>query len=354
MCFFIVFSLAACDNSDASEPDDEELEKRPIELEDQPTVVVTILAEHAPFYKELIANGKLEAVHRADLHFQIPGNIVAVEISEGQSVAKGQVLARLDDIDQQTIHTQLLMGREKALLDYEDHLLRLGYRMQDTAQLDPAVKRIARLRSGLLGIENDLAKNVYEMGKNRLVAPFAGRIANLKMRPYNHSSSFEYACTLVGLQEFFVEFKILEQELSVIRVGNTIQVTPFSGGNTYTGTISGITPLVDASGMVNIKAKIKNDGKLLDGMSVKVTTREQVGQMISVPKEAVLDRQDRKVVFTLKNGLAQWNYVEIVYENSTHYAISAGLEIGDEIIYQGNFNLAHDKKVVKSDSINNL
>lgn len=335
----------SCGSSDTGEKRDGIKHIEVQNFEEQPTSVATAVIRETPFHSELIANGKLMAVQRADLNFQTSGMITSVLVSEGERVTKGQVIAQLDDTEQRMVYKQLVLDKEQAGLEYEDHLLRLGYRIQDTASLDVEIKKMARLRSGLSTVEIVIEKNRMEVDKLTLCAPFDGVVANLKMRPYNKSNT-ENGCTIVGTQDLLVEFKVLEQELSTIDKGRPVQVTPYSRiGKSYTGKISSINPMVDASGMVTVHAIIANDGSLLDGMTVSVSARQLIGNMISVPKEAVLDRQDRKVVFTNNNGFAKWNYVEIAYENSSHYAIKSGLNIGDSVIYRGNFNLAHDKKI---------
>jgi len=338
--------IISCGGSNNTDDSDEHNENTQVQrIEEQPTSVSTSIISEDPFYSELIANGKLTAVQRADLHFQMSGMITSVLVSEGQQVVQGQILARLDDTEQRMAHKQLVLDKQKAGLEYEDHLLRLGYRLQDTAVLDVEIKKMARLRSGLTAVDIAMEKNRLEMDKLTLRAPFAGRVANLKIRPHNMSNN-DAGCTIVGTQNLSVEFKVLEQELPNVDKGRIVQVTPFSvTGKSYTGKISSINPMVDASGMVTVHAIIANDGSLLDGMTVNVSAKKLIGNMISIPKEAVLDRQDRKVVFTVNNGTAKWNYVEIAYENSSHYAIRSGLNVGDSVIYQGNFNLAHDKKI---------
>ena len=56
-------------------------------------------------------------------------------------------------------------------------------------------------------------------------------------------------------------------------------------------------------------------------------------------------RNNKKVVFTLKNNQANWNYAQTGLENSTGYIITEGLREDDSIIYQGNLNLAHESKI---------
>src|SRR5690606_26461635 len=299
----------------------------------------------------LFANGKLNAMQKANLNFRSPGIITSIHVAEGARVHKGQVIATLDQIQQEREYRQAQLKHKQALLDYQDQLLRAGYQLQDTTTLNKEVLDIARLRSGLSNAEFDIQRIQFEKENTVLTAPFAGKIANVKAHLHSSSSTFEYVCTLIDDSQLEVEFQVMEQELEFIRSSKTIRLQSFSGdGQFYSGTIASINPLVDQSGMVAVKAKLSNsDGKLMDGMSVRVIIEKAISDQLVVPKEAVLDRQNRKVVFTMENGVAIWNYVDIAFENSRQFALKEGIKGGDKVIYEGNFNLAHDKPVSETD-----
>lgn len=65
-----------------------------------------------------------------------------------------------------------------------------------------------------------------------------------------------------------------------------------------------------------------------------------------IPKSALVLRSGKQVVFTLKNDMAIWNYVQTQLENSDSYTL-VGEEIkeGDLVIATGNVNLAHEAPV---------
>jgi hypothetical protein len=86
-------------------------------------------------------------------------------------------------------------------------------------------------------------------------------------------------------------------------------------------------------------------------MNVDVKIRTDIEQQLVIPKTAVVLRQNKEVIFTLKNdSIAIWNYVETSYENTRYCTIKKGLEPKDIIITSGNTNLAHESLVeVNSD-----
>jgi len=129
-----------------------------------------------------------------------------------------------------------------------------------------------------------------------------------------------------------------------------VNIIPFiSDGKEYTGRITKINPMVDENGMVKVRAELKNGGKLLEGMNVKILIRKPVEDRLVVPKEALVIRQGRDVVFVREDSLAIWKYVTTEYENSDSFSISEGLEEGDKVIYRGNVNLAHETVVIEEE-----
>jgi hypothetical protein len=103
---------------------------------------------------------------------------------------------------------------------------------------------------------------------------------------------------------------------------------------------------LDDKGMVRITVTVPNPKqRLMDGMNARVMLKNAVPDCLIIPKEAVLYRQNRKVVFIFEEGKAIWKYVETSHENSTHVAVLDGLEEGMEVIVENNLNLAHENIV---------
>ena len=165
-------------------------------------------------------------------------------------------------------------------------------------------------------------------------------------RIYDKTDNGKPFCTLIERKSFEAEFSVMESELSDLQKGQTLRVFPFAFEGEYVGLITQINPVIEDNGLVKITAKVKNNGgKLLEGMNVRVLIQNNLPNQLVVPKSAVLLRQNKEVVFTHKEGVAHWVYVSTGQENSTSYTITDGLKAGDEVIVNGNLNLADDAKV---------
>jgi RND family efflux transporter MFP subunit len=342
---FTFLMLSSCSSKQNEEQDN--AEATTTEIADEITQVKATPLKMQDFHHEIVSNGTIVAQRKADLRFQTSEYVAAIYVKNGERAAKGQKIAMLDRFKLHNSMVQAGDNLAKARLELQDVLIGQGYTLVDSAKVPVEVMKIARLRSNY-----DQSLNQYEIAKYNydnaiLYAPFAGVVANLFTKEYNIPASTEPFCTIIDNEHPEVVFMILENELSFVSAGDEVIISPYAfSGSTTGGRITEINPLVDKNGMVRIKALANSaKNKLYDGMNVKVRIRKTTGKQLVIPKEALVLRTNKKVVFTLKDGKALWNYVQTGMENSEGYVVTEGLNEGDSVIYEGNINLAHESPV---------
>ncbi len=309
-------------------------------------LVDTLRARPTNFSKEVLSNGKLEAFDKASVRFRTTGQIAEILVKTGDFVRKGELLATLDNSSMVLALQKSSLNLEKTLLNFKDVLIGQGYNPDDTASVPATFLNIAKIKSGYADALIAHKEASEALAGAKLYAPFDGVVANLTQKVHEFAGTGEPFCTLINNHDFYVRFSLLESEIGDAKTGKPIFVTTLSG-EIIEGSIEKINPTVDINGLVTVWGRIQN-GKhgLIDGMNVRLTLLTNIPNRISVPKSAVLQRQNRQVVFTLKNdSVAIWNYVKTDHENSTHYAIAEGLNPNDIVIVQGGLNLAHESVV---------
>jgi len=319
-------------------------------LPDSPNEVKVFTLAYTDFNSEITSNGAIAAVQKADLYFQTSEVIAAIYVKNGDRVVAGQPIASLDSFKLKNRLNQARDNLERTRLDLQDALIGQGFSLSDSTHIPGEVMQIARIRSNYDNAVNQYELADYEMKNATLYAPFSGMVANLFQKDYNLSAVGEPFCSILGASMMEVVFNILESELSNVSVGNRISVTPFALSDySGEGRITEINPTVDRNGMIRVKASVNNQGnRLYDGMNVRVKIQQVIPHQLTIPKTALVLRSNKEVVFTLKDGRAQWNYMETGLENSTEYTVidDGRLNAGDIVIYEGNLNLAHDTPVV--------
>ena len=322
-----------------------------LQYEAERNEVEVMTLERTVFTRQLISNGKLSARMRSSIAFRGNGTVENVGVRNGETVHAGTVIAELDRTDKSIALESARIAMDKAELDLYDVLAGQGYMTKDTSAVSAPVMKMARMRSGYDAARNSLRQAEYEYEGTVLVAPFSGKVADIKLRNYDQVSS-EPFCTLIDDSSLDVDFTVLESEYGFLEEGLKVRIAPFASGSRYLyGRITAINPTVDEKGQVAVTATVKNDGTLIDGMNVKVTVEKEVPGCLVVPKSAVVIRDNLEVLFRHKDGKAMWTYVNTLMSNGDSYVVEANadrgadLDEGDAIIISGNLNLADGSSV---------
>lgn len=297
------------------------------------------------FNHEIVSNGRLSAHDKVDVNFPTSGIISGIYVKNGQHVSKGQRIATLDTYKLQNQLSKERNAVASARLEMQDVVIGQGYDPDHLEKVPEDVMKLARLRSGLEQAELSLAATQRELDDATLVAPISGTVANLSAKTHNIASTSDPICRIINEGNMDVEFSVLESELPMVKPGDEISVTPFSGGETRRGRVSEINPMVDENGMVKVWASVDGGRGLIDGMNVRVSVKRALEKALVVPKTAVVLRSGRQVVFTLDGDKAIWHYVATGLENLNEYTITDGLQSGEKVITTGNVNLAHESPV---------
>ena len=339
--------LAACSSDKEKKNEDADMEMHQQQMSE--TYVDTMVLHQTEFNKQIVCNGRLRAKAKSELNFTNQGIIATVCVKEGQHVAKGALIATLDKLEKQRELDRAEHELKRAKVELTDKLISLGY--NDVNAVPADVMQRVEVMSGYYSAKYQLQTVKKALEECNLYAPFSGRVADMEAKKFQKTDK---VCTLVDDSGFEVEFKVLEAELSGVRVGQKVKVTPFVQDSLqYEGRVTEINPLVDDKGLVKIKAQLSNRGTaLLDGMNVRVIVEEKMQNMFVVPKDAVVERDGYHVIFLLEEGRAVWTYVDVVHSNISSFAITGcqrketTIKEGDIVITSGNLNLADGTEVM--------
>jgi membrane fusion protein, multidrug efflux system len=314
----------------------------------EPNRVEVMALERGDFYREIVSNGKLAAIEKAGLYFQNSGTIEAVNVRNGQTVQTSVELARLQNDEFRFNMKKAEVALEKATIDRLDALLSMGYKSLE-AEIPADHLKIANIRSGYNQAKIQHEEAVYQLENAILKAPFAGKVEGVTQKAWEKTDLSKPFCTLINDNRFTISFPLLETEVHEVTAGQKITVTPIAGLSPATGVVTEMNPRIDENGLAWVKAEVNNPGGYMEGMNVKVSIKKAIPNRLVVPKQAVVLRQNREVLFRYTHGTAYWTYVEVLDENESQYAVVAAegatLEQGDTVIISNNLNLAHESEV---------
>lgn len=299
------------------------------------------------FTKEIITNGRLNALKKVDLRFKFTNIVNKINVSNGDKVLPGSIIASQKNTPYYNSIQRNKEQLSRSIIDTEDILLGFGYSLSNKIEIPKDILKMARDRSGYFTAVSNLEDAKTELDETILKSPIKGIVVNLDHKVMNISDNSKIFCTVLDNSKMEVHFSILEKHYPFISKGQLITIsigTSFNQG--FEGEISEINAQVNESGFIKVKGIIENpSGILLDGMKVQIIIKKLIPDKVSIPKSALVYRDGKKVVFTYENGAAVWNDVLVGEENSKEVTITKGLTMDQQVICQGNHNLAHNSKV---------
>lgn len=284
----------------------------------------------------ITAVGSLRSDESITLRPEVAGRISAIQFREGERVAKGTPLIKLDpSISQAELQqAQANMTLAKAKYDRAIDLQGKGFvsgQAKDEAENNLKVTEAA------------LALAQAKLAKLSIAAPFSGIIGLRSVSVGDYVKEGADMVNLEAIDPLKVDFRVPEIYLSQIKVGQSLTMNlDAMPGKTYEAKVIAINPLVDAAGRaVVIRAQVRNqDTTLRPGMFVRVRLlTHDTQQALVVPEQAIVPQGDEWFVYRVVAGKAQRTKVEIGQRRDGKAEVVKGLSDGDVVITAGQLKI---------------
>jgi HlyD family secretion protein len=289
----------------------------------QPTVRGSIAAPARPI---LSASGYLVARRKAVVSAKIQGRLAELAVDEGDSVAAGQVIARLDNTDFQAQIEVARAGVQQATADLAEKRRQLGLTQglandgvvsQD--QLQAAVSRFRIAEAALSQTKASLSLAEANFQNTIIRAPFAGVVVK-KMAEVgesvapippgvNLSTSSGAIVGMADMTTLEAEADVSETNIAKLQRNQPAQVSVDAiPDHTYRAVLRQVIPTADrtkATIMVKV-GLLEKDENLRPEMSAKITFLERASKSprtvkptLTVPKDSVVERNGITAVFVV-------------------------------------------------------
>jgi RND family efflux transporter MFP subunit len=304
--------------------------------------------------------GQVASDEVSALRSEVAGTVQKVLVRAGDRVRRGQVLMNFDtrplDINVKDAEAQLDRAMQTFRESYYPDSVVTG-KVPTEEQ-----RRTAMIRAGVPGAQVPLDRAKLEREKATVVSPFDGLVDKVEVAVGMRVSTGELLTRVVNLGALRIDAQVLEHDLPLIREGGSAIVTSAASGNrAIVGRIAAVLPIVDTttrSGRAFVR--IPAGSSLRPGMYADVKLEaSRLTKRRLVPTRAIIQRDNRPLVFVVKNGRAQWVYINPGRSNGLETEVlpdsGTGLipvEVGDQVIVEGHLTLTHDAtvRVVNADT----
>ncbi len=279
------------------------------------------------------AAGQIEAVQSIELRPEVQGRITEILVREGQAVAAGTPLFKVDDAE---------LKAQVAQADAERQLARQA--LERTKQM------IAQNASSTSDLEQAEAKSLgadanYDLLKTRLDrtvvrAPFAGLLGRRLVSIGTYVTQQTPLISLQSVNPQHAVFQVPERYADRLRLGQLVsfQVAALPGKN-FSGEVVFVDPVVELPGRtILIKARVPNPERQLQaGMFIEARLATNIRpNAIIIPEDALLPLGGATFVWVVKDGKADRRQVTLGVRTAGWAEIQGGgIGAGDQVVVGG-------------------
>ena len=289
-------------------------------------------AEVRSFPLSAEALGNARANESVDIRPRITATITEILFEEGQAVGEGDVLVKLDDLEQ----VADLAAAQAALVDSE-----ASYRRSSELFKNNVVAKSQLLQDEAKKVADEAMVSVAQkrLADTVVRAPFAGRIGLRRISIGSLVDQDTVITTLDDTHIVKVDFDLPEIYLSRIEPG--LKVLAHSAAfpdHEFAGAVSSVDTRVDpVSRTVRVRSEMPNpDGHLRPGMFLTVTLLNDTIEALLIPERALIPERSIQYVYVVgENEIVEKRTVQIGRRRPGEVEILSGLSAGERVIVDG-------------------
>ncbi len=295
-----------------------------------PPVVDIIIAKTQSISDTVEANGTVIASDYVALHPEVGGRITYLNVPEGKNIAKGTIIARINDADleAQVEKTKVLLDIAQKTVDRYAKLLAVnGINQSD---YDAALSTVN-------GYKADINYTQALIEKTILKAPFDGKVGLRMVSPGAYVSTTDVIASMQTDDKLKIDFTIPEQYSNLIKIGNNISFeSDAAGAKTGSANIIAVEPQIDqATRNLKVRAVLSNNN-INPGAFVKVYLFESRNDhAIMIPTNAIIPEDINNQLIVVKKGKATVVKVNTGIRLANNVEITSGINPGDSVVVTG-------------------
>ena len=337
----------------------------------QPVAVTQHVVNRGTIVSEVMGTGTLEARVKTTISPKISGRIESVLVDQGDKVAAGQLLVRLDDAeltlqvaiaqaDVETKHAAIKrvnsdITRAAAVLSQANS----NYKRYSTLSQQGAISRdelekatearsiaesdasradaaLAEVRKALVVSERSLEFQKTKLTDSKIISPFDGLIVRRERDAGDVVVPGSPILILISMEEIWINAWVDETEMAKLKTDQPAKVVFRSeSGTTLPGRLVRLGRETDRETrefIVDVEVlELPENWAVGQRAEVFIETGKKA-DVVSIPGNFIHRNGDQVGVFVNSNGVVAWQSIELGLRGREHVEVASGLEEGQTII----------------------
>lgn len=289
-------------------------------------------------------SGVVEAQKTTALSFSTMGMVTDVLVEEGQTVKKGQLLAKIDSYSASNAYQMAWVNQQQA----EDAYRRMKP-MKDNGTL-PEIKWV-EIETGLAKAKSAVALAKKNLHDCNLYSPVNGVIGKKNIQPGMNVLPGSTALEILNIATVYIKIPVPENEINNYKKGDGAVVMIEAAQKNTTGIIKEIGVTADIlSHTYPLLIEVQNiDGLIKPGMIGSVNISNQMNQsgFLISNKALQKDISGEQIVFVVKEGKAQKIRVKTIALIKNKVVVQGNLDEYTSVIVSGQQKLNSNSLIKK-------
>ncbi len=313
-----------------------------ISTERAPVNVVLLDVAPTTIYDRINLPGVIEPWEKLSVLAKIHGTVVKVEVNEGETVTKGQMIARIDPDDFRIAVDSARATYELATAQHK----RLASLFDEGIVPEAEIEKLeAQVKTSKASLEN--AELMFS--RCTITAPISGVIRRLDATEGLLLNVSDPVAEILQVDKVKAVVGIPESDVALVRdikdVTLTIQALDnkeIVGRHHFLAS----SPENDAR-LYRLELAIDNeDNLIMPGMFFRAQlVKRVITDAVAVPLFTVIKREDQQFVFVEEDGVAKKLPVELGIMEDWRVQITKGLSPGSRVVVEGHRDIDHGNKL---------
>lgn len=319
IAFFVATAIACKGKPDPAKP-----------KEAPPTMVDVIVASPQGISNTVEANGSVVANEYVELHPEVSGRLIYLNVAEGHAVAQGTVIARINDADLQAQLSKSRVQLDLAQKTADRYEKLLAVNGLNQADYDNALNQVNSLKADMQYTQTLIDKTVIK-------APFSGVLGLRQVSPGAYVTAANIIVTIQQVAKVKIDFTLPEEFSDLIKNGRLVDVQVDAAKQKRKKAIVIATePQVNLATR-NLKVRaVLQEGTANPGAFVKVFIDAGANKKaVMIPTNSIIPDDKNSQVILVKSGKASFVNVKTGIRENSNVEIVSGVEPGDSVVVTG-------------------
>jgi RND family efflux transporter MFP subunit len=309
--------------------------------------VKTVIVKTSSFNDHRNQEGVFAAQQELKLNAQTQGQIKTLLVKKTQMVAKGTLLATIDNSGQssqlETAKAALVKAQQDA--DRMRNSLKSGGVTQQ--QVEAAEFQVQNAQTSLSQLQQ-------QTGNFKIIAPISGVINEIYAEEGSYVSMGTPVIQLVDITKVILTVGVNQEMIPEIKLGQDVKVTTDVYPDLImNGKIETANVKADASQKIQIGISVQNtrEHPILAGMFGRAEflsdKKAAPVSFLSIPREAIIGSiQNAKVYIVDADNTVKLRSISTGKNWGNQIEVTGGLKIGEQVVTAGQINLQEGTKII--------